>query len=96
MRREIEYLCDNLLKGQRVAEYGEKYDRLDSRIDLLRRLEHIDDMDINKLQEARTICNPAAHYDPQGRESYAVARQVLRDIEAFRNKYLRDLSDASD
>jgi len=94
MRREIEYLCDNLLKGQRVAEYGEKYDKLDSRIDLLRRLEHIDDTDINKLQEARTICNPAAHYDPSGRESYTVARQVLTSIETFRDKYRVALSDS--
>jgi len=94
MRREIEYLCDNLLKGQRVGEYGEKYDKLDSRIDLLRRLEHIDDRDINKLQEARTICNPAAHYDPSGRESYTVARQVLTSIETFRDKYRVALSDS--
>jgi hypothetical protein len=56
---------------------------------LLRKLKGIDEADINKLQEARIICNPAAHYDPQ-RESYTVARQVLRDIESFRNEYLQE------
>lgn len=68
MRREIEYICDKLLEGQRVGVYGEKYNKLDSRIELLRELGDIDSTDINKLQEARTVCNPAAHYHPQ-RES---------------------------
>ncbi len=95
MRREIEYICDKLLEGQRVAVYGTEYDKLDSRIQLLRKLEHIDGKDVNKLQEARSICNPAAHYDPQ-RESYTVACQVLTDIKAFRDKYLQDTSDVSD
>jgi hypothetical protein len=93
MRREIEYICDKLLEGERVGVYGKKYDKLDSRIELLRELGDIDSMDISKLQEARTICNPAAHYDPQ-RESYSVARQVLRDIEGFCNKYRVALSDS--
>jgi hypothetical protein len=86
MRREIEYLCDSLLEGQRVAVYGQEYN-LDSRIELLRELQGIDEADINKLHEARLICNPAAHHDPQ-RESYTVAYQVMRDIGSFRDKYL--------
>ena len=94
MRREIEYICDKLLEGQRVAVYGKEYAKLDPRIRLLRRLEHVDGEDVNKLQEARTICNPAAHYDPSGRESYTVARQVLTSIETFRDKYRVALSDS--
>jgi wobble nucleotide-excising tRNase len=31
MRREIEYICDRLLQGQRVAVYDREYDDLDSR-----------------------------------------------------------------
>jgi hypothetical protein len=88
MRREIEYICKQLLEGQRIAVYGEPYKKLESRLELLKELDHIDNGDVNRLQQARTICNPAAHYDPQGRESYTVARQVLQDIEKFRNTYL--------
>lgn len=94
MRGEIEYICDKLLEGERVGVYGRKYDKLDSRIELLRELRDIDGVDINKLQEARTICNPAAHYDRSGRESYTVARQVLTSIETFRDKYRVALSDS--
>jgi DNA repair exonuclease SbcCD ATPase subunit len=88
LRREIEYICKELLEGQRIAVYGEPYKKLASRIELLRRLDHVDEGDVNKLQWARRICNPAAHDDPQGREGHTIANQVLRNIENFRDKYM--------
>jgi DNA repair exonuclease SbcCD ATPase subunit len=89
MRREIEYICKEILDGKRVAKFGENYERLTDLLNLLSEIDEISQEDINMLQEARDICNPAAHYQPKGRESYTVARQVLEDIGSFREKYLK-------